>query len=89
MLDLVRPQARVKLPVVLTLEEIREVLVPIRHPVIRPCLSAIYSCGLRLSEGAHLQVADVDSARMLVRVRNGKGGRDRYVPLPERLRESS
>lgn len=86
-LDLVRPQARVKLPVVLTLEEIHQVFVLIRHPVVRPCLSAIYSCGLRLSEGAHLQVADVDGARMLVRVRNGKGGRDRYVPLPERLLE--
>jgi len=86
-LDMVRPQARVKLPVVLTLDEIRQVLALIRHPVVRPCLSAIYSCGLRLSEGTLLQVTDIDSARMLVRIRNGKGGRDRYVPLPERLLE--
>jgi site-specific recombinase XerD len=38
---------------------------------------------LRLREGVHLQVGDIDSARQMVHVRQGKGGQDRYVPLPE------
>jgi integrase len=50
----------------------------------RVCLGTLYSCGLRLKEGLHLQVADIDSDRLQVHVRNGKGGKDRYVPLPER-----
>lgn len=86
-LDLVRPQHREKLPVVLAVEEIRQLLELVRHPVVRPCLAVIYSCGLRLSEGTHLEVPDIDRARMLLAVRSGKGGRDRYVPLPERTLE--
>jgi integrase/recombinase XerD len=85
--DLVRPRKRVKLPVILTLEEVRHILSLIRNPVARMALSMIYSCGLRLSEGIHLQVEDIDSKRMLVRVQNGKGGKDRYVPLPEKTLE--
>ncbi len=53
----------------------------------RICLTTIYSCGLRLQEGTHLQVADIDSSRMLIHVRHGKGGKDRYVPLPQRTLE--
>src|SRR5207245_10810338 len=60
----------------------RRVLSLVRIPVYRVCLMTIYACGLRLLEGARLQVADVDSARMVVHV-HGKGKQDRYVPLPE------
>ena len=49
----------------------------------RVCLSTIYACGLRLNEGISLQVADIDGERMLLHVRQGKGAKDRYVPLPE------
>jgi integrase len=45
------------------------------------CLTTIYVCGLRLQEGAHLQVADVDSGRGLLHMHR-KGRRDRYVPVP-------
>ena len=45
-------------------------------------LTMMYSCGLRVSEATHLQVTDIDSARMVVRVQGGKGNRDRHVPLP-------
>jgi integrase len=48
------------------------------------CLATIYSCGLRLGEGIRLQVRDIDSERMLIHIRAGKGNRDRYVPLPQR-----
>lgn len=83
-LELVRPKKRKKLPVVLSREEVRRIVSRVRCRRIRMCLTLIYSCGLRVSEGTKLQVADIDSARMMVRVRDGKGGKDRYVPLGQR-----
>jgi len=82
-LHLVRPPREKKLPVVLSREEVHRVLAEVRNPAYRVCLTTIYSCGLRLLEGARLQVADVDSARMVLHI-HGKGKRDRYVPLAER-----
>ncbi|MEJ2010104.1 MAG: site-specific integrase [Acidobacteriota bacterium] len=82
-LQLMRPPKHKKLPVVLSREEVFRVLSAIHFPVYRACLSTIYSCGLRLSEGAFLKVKDIDSARMMVRVL-GKGSKERAVPLPER-----
>jgi integrase/recombinase XerD len=55
-LRFVRPAPEKKLPVVLRRDEVRRVLQAIRLPVYRMCLTTIYSCGLRLLEGAHLQV---------------------------------
>lgn len=81
-LRFVRPQREKKLPVVLSREEVRRILSEVRIPVYRACLTTIYACGLRLLEGAHLQVPDVDSARMLLHI-HGKSKKDRYVPLPE------
>lgn len=81
-LKFVRPPREKKLPVVLSREEVRRILTEVRIPVYRACLTTIYACGLRLLEGAHLQVADVDSARMLLHI-HGKAKKDRYVPLPE------
>jgi integrase/recombinase XerD len=82
-LHIVRPAKEKRLPVILTVEEVRRILSTIRLLRYRACLTTIYACGLRLKEGTHLQVADIDSARMLVHVRLGKGGKDRYVPLPQ------
>lgn len=81
LLELVRPAREKKLPVVLSREEVQRILGGVRLPVYRACLITIYVCGLRLLEGAQLQVADVDSARGLLHI-HGKGGRDRYVPIP-------
>jgi integrase/recombinase XerD len=86
-LDLVRPSREKKLPVVLSVDEVRQVLGCLRREHYRVCLSTIYSCGLRLQEGVNLQVADMDSNRMFIHVRKGKGAKDRYVPLPERTLE--
>jgi len=83
-LTFVRPPQEHKLPVILSLEEVRTILQCVRLPRYRVCLSTIYACGLRLQEGTHLQVPDIDSARMVVHVRCGKGAKDRYVPLPQR-----
>ena len=84
-LNLIRAQKRKKLPVVLSTEEVRQLLSLIKIPRNRVCLTTIYSCGLRLSEGTHLNVNDIDSKRMVIQVLNSKGGKDRYVPIPNRV----
>jgi len=76
------PKAR-RLPVVLSREEVWRILEAVNYPVYRVCLTTIYSCGLRVSEGATLQIRSVDSARMMLRV-FGKGSKEREVPLPEK-----
>ncbi len=81
-LRFVRPPREWKLPVVLSREEVRLILREVRIAVYRACLTTIYACGLRLLEGARLQVPDVDSGRMLLHI-HGKSKKDRYVPLPE------
>ncbi len=80
-LALMRPPHERKLPVVLGRAEVWRILSLVRLPVYRACLITLYACGLRLLEGARLQVTDVDSARLLLHIR-GKGQYDRYVPLP-------
>jgi site-specific recombinase XerD len=80
-LQFIRPPREKKLPVVLSREEVRRALGAVRIPVYRVCLTTIYAGGLRLLEGAHLQVPDIDSDRMLFHI-HGKGKKDRYVPLP-------
>jgi integrase/recombinase XerD len=81
---IVRPAPEKKLPVILTLAEVRQILSYIRLPRYKVCLTTIYSCGLRLQEGTNLRVADIDSARLMIHVRHGKGAKDRYVPVPQR-----
>lgn len=80
--DLVRPPKSKKLPVVLSQAEVRRVLACLRRFHFRVCLTTIYSCGLRLQECLQLQVADIDGDRLLLHVRQGKGAKDRCVPLP-------
>jgi integrase/recombinase XerD len=81
---LLRAPREKKLPVILSPEEVRQILSRLRLPRYKVCLTTIYSCGLRLQEGTNLRLADIDSARMMIHVRHGKGAKDRYVPLPER-----
>ena len=81
-LGLARPKEEKKLPVVLSRDEVWKVLGSVRIAVYRVCLTTIYSCGLRLMERARLQVPDVDGERKPLHI-HGKGGRDRYMPLPE------
>jgi integrase len=70
--DLARQPRGLKLPVVLTREEVHAVLSNIRVLRHRACLSLIYSCGLRISEAVGMQVPQVDSKRMLIHVKEGK-----------------
>jgi site-specific recombinase XerD len=75
------PKAKIKLPVVLDLSEVRTMLSVMENLKHRAVLTITYSAGLRFSETAHLKVTDIDSKRMMVRVRQGKGGKDRYTIL--------
>jgi integrase/recombinase XerD len=86
-LEFVRASREKKLPVVLSQQEVQQVLSTVRIFRHRACLTTIYSCGLRIKEGTHLQVCDIDSDRMLVHVRFAKGGIERYVPLPQKTLE--
>ena len=80
--DQVKPKDEKKLPVVLSTEEVRRLLAAVKLFRFYAFLSTVYSCGLRLQEALNLQVGDISKDRMVIHVRNGKGARDRYVPLP-------
>jgi site-specific recombinase XerD len=83
-LDLYRPRQIQTLPVVLSVDEVWHILSFVHQPSYYACLATIYTCGLRISEGANLQVSWIDSARMQLQIRGGKGLKDRYIPLPPR-----
>ena len=83
-LKFIRPQKEKSLPVVLSPAEVRRILVHVKMPYHKVCLAVIYSLGLRLQEGRNLKPADIQSDRMFVHIRKGKGNKDRYIPLPQR-----
>src|SRR5208337_1035249 len=70
-----------RLPVILDKEEVKRLFAATANPKHRTMLMLAYSAGLRLSEVAHLKVSDIDMGRMMVRVREGKGNKDRYTIL--------
>ncbi len=78
---IVRPKRLKKLPYVLSKEEIFSILNHISSLKHRTILLTIYSSGLRISEVLNLSVSDIDSVNMLIRVRCGKGGKDRFTIL--------
>ena len=84
-LEFIRPPKQHKLPVVLSADEVQRILDCIRQPRYRVCLTTIYAAGLRIHEGLHLQVPQIDSDRMLIHIQGGKGGKDRYIPLAPQL----
>lgn len=76
-----------KLPMVLSQEEVRKVLWHVRKEEHRVCLKMLYACGLRLQEGLWLSVNDIDASRKMLHIHNGKGAKDRYVPLADQTLE--
>ena len=82
------PQIPDTLPVVLSPEEVLEFLECVPHLKHRTILTTCYAAGLRISEAVHLKPADIDSQRMVIRVEQGKGQKDRYVMLSPRLLET-
>jgi integrase len=83
--DIPRARAPQKLPQILSREEIARLIELTANPKHRAILMSAYGAGLRLSELCQLKVGDIDSARMSIRVEQGKGAKDRYTLLSARL----
>ena len=83
--DLPRPKKSQKLPSVLAEEEIVSLIQQTPNVKHRALLMTAYSAGLRVSELVALKIRDVDSRRMLIHVQEGKGNKDRFVPLSHKL----
>ena len=79
------PQRPLTLPIILSPAEVATLLTTPRNLKYRAMLTTLYAAGLRVSELCQLQVTDIDSARMVLRVRQGKGQHDRYVMLSPKL----
>lgn len=84
----IRAKKPPKLPVVLSQDEVRRLLLAIPLGTKRTMAGLMYGAGLRQMEVCRLRVKDVDFARKQLIVRDGKGDKDRAVPLPERLRDA-
>jgi len=74
-----------KLPNVLSIEEVKNIVDSIQNIKHRAIISTIYSCGLRISEAVNLKLCDIDSSLMTIKIVNGKGKTDRTVMLSEKL----
>lgn len=79
--DLVLPKRPQRIPELLTRQEVARILGSVQNPKHRALLSVTYGCGLRVSEAVALQVKNVDGERQLLRIHQGKGAKDRMVPL--------
>src|SRR3954464_14168719 len=82
------PRAPRKLPIILTQEEAVRLVDSASNLYHRAMLMTLYSTGMRRAEMCRLKVSDIDSERMVIHIRNGKGGRDRDVPLSDKLVET-
>ena len=78
---------RRQIPMVLSPDEVTRMIDAASNLRHRTILMTLYSTGMRCSELCHLRVEDIDKERMVVRIRQGKGGKDREVPLSPRLLE--
>ena len=79
---LIKPPKSRRLPDIITVAEAKRIFTATRVLSYRVFFFTLYSLGLRLGEGLRLQVGDIDAGRARVHIRNAKGNRDRFVPLP-------
>jgi site-specific recombinase XerD len=79
------PKKPKTLPVILSRDEVKALLLAPRYLKHRAILATLYATGVRVSELCHLQGTDIDSKRMVIHVRQGKGSKDRFVMLSEQL----
>ena len=80
---LIKPPRAQRLPDVITIEEARRIFTATRVLSYRVFFFTLYSLGLRLGEGLRLRLADIDAAHARVHIRDAKGNKDRFVPLPQ------
>lgn len=74
-----------QVPTVLSVDEVRRLIGVITDPVHQLVVHLLYGSGLRITEAVRLRIGDLDVAHRMILVRNGKGGRSRRVPLPEKM----
>lgn len=80
---LIKPPRTQRLPDIVTVEEAQRIMAATQVLSYRVFFFTLYSLGLRLGEGLRLQVGDIDGARSRVHIRDAKGNKDRFVPLPQ------
>ncbi len=80
--NLIKPPKTQRLPDIVTVDEAQRLFSATRTLSYRVFYFTLYSLGLRLGEGLALKIGDIDAARMRVQIRDAKGNRDRFVPLP-------
>ena len=80
---LIKPPRCQRLPDIVTVDEAKRLFAATRVASYRVFFFTLYSLGLRLGEGLRLQVGDIDAARGRVHIRDAKGNKDRFVPLPQ------
>ena len=84
-LDFVKVSRIPKIPAVITRKEVRQILANVKIPDYKICLELIYACGLRIGEAVRIKNSDIDGERKILTIRNGKGAKDRTIPLPENI----
>jgi len=82
------PKTPQRLPVILSQEEVQRMMDAATSLLHRTLLMTLYSTGMRRAEVARLKVSDIDSQRMMIHIKQGKGGKDREVPLSPKLLET-
>lgn len=80
--DLVKPPSAQRLPDIVTIAQVQRILATTKVLSYRVFFYTLYSLGLRLGEGLRLQVGDIDADRQRIHIRDAKGNKDRFVPLP-------
>ena len=85
--DVTRAKKSSRLPVVLSRAEVQRLLAEVADPELALIVGLLYGAGLRLGEALELRIKDIDLARRELRVRDGKGGKDRVTLIPVRLLE--
>ncbi len=81
-IPLIKPPKTKRIPDIVTIDEVQQLIKGTKKLSYRILFFTLYSMGLRLGEGLRLQVGDIDADRMRVHIRNAKGNKDRFVPLP-------
>lgn len=83
-IPLVKPPKITRIPDILSVEQVRQLVCTTRQLSYRVFFFTAYSLGLRLGEGIRLKASDIETGNMRVHIRNAKGNKDRLAPLPEK-----
>jgi len=85
LIDFARPRPKKTQPRVIDQQRLKKIILSVKNVKHKAILSLGFSCALRISEVKNIKICDIDSDRMTILVRNGKGNKDRYVPFTQEL----